>query len=99
MHRTLTAVAAAALVAAAAGPADAARVRTVTIEDIEFSPSTVRIDRGDRVRWEWRDGVTPHDVKSRGKRDLSVMPEGLVSNLTPSELAHLLAYLESLPAH
>jgi putative heme-binding domain-containing protein len=38
------------------------------------------------------------DVKSRGKRDISVMPEGLAAKLTPQELAHVLAYLQSLPA-
>jgi putative membrane-bound dehydrogenase-like protein len=36
------------------------------------------------------------DVKERGKREKSAMPEGLVAKLTPAELASLLAYLESL---
>jgi putative heme-binding domain-containing protein len=36
------------------------------------------------------------DIKSRGKRDISIMPEGLVAKLTPRELASLVAYLESL---
>jgi len=49
--------------------ADAARTRTVVLEDIAFSPKTVRISRGDRVRWVWRDGpFTEHNVRSRGTR-------------------------------
>jgi len=35
-------------------------------------------------------------IQRRGKRDFSTMPEGLAANLTPSELADLLAYVESL---
>lgn len=52
----------------AAPTADAARTKTVVIEDIAFSPETARISRGDRVRWVWRDGSTPHNVRSRGSR-------------------------------
>jgi putative heme-binding domain-containing protein len=36
------------------------------------------------------------DIEERAKRDLSMMPEGIAGNLTPEELADLLAYLESL---
>lgn len=46
----------------------AARTATVTLEDIEFTPSTTRVKRGDSVRWVWRDGATPHNVRSRGSR-------------------------------
>ena len=35
-------------------------------------------------------------IQRRGKRDFSTMPEGLAANLTPGDLADLLAYLESL---
>jgi len=35
-------------------------------------------------------------VQRRGTRDFSTMPEGLAANLTPDELADLLAYVESL---
>lgn len=35
-------------------------------------------------------------IQRRGKRDFSTMPEGLAGNLTPEELANLLAYVESL---
>jgi putative heme-binding domain-containing protein len=38
------------------------------------------------------------DIKARGKRDTSIMPEGLANNITPADLANLLAYLESLKA-
>lgn len=36
------------------------------------------------------------DIVKRGKRDTSVMPEGLVAQLAPHDLASILAYLESL---
>ncbi len=35
-------------------------------------------------------------VKSRGKREISMMPIGLVEPLSPHELASLIAYMESL---
>ena len=35
------------------------------------------------------------DINKRGKRDISMMPEGLVVKLTPEELASLIAFLES----
>jgi putative heme-binding domain-containing protein len=35
------------------------------------------------------------DIAERQKRDKSIMPEGLVVNITPTELAALLAFLES----
>ncbi len=38
------------------------------------------------------------DIKERGKRETSIMPEGLVNTISPAELASLLAYLESLKA-
>jgi putative heme-binding domain-containing protein len=36
------------------------------------------------------------DLAERGKRETSMMPEGLLAPFTPAELANLLAYLESL---
>ena len=36
------------------------------------------------------------DIEKRGKRDVSVMPEGLVVKLTPHDLASIIAYLETL---
>jgi len=40
--------------------------------------------------------IKSSDIQKRGKRDTSVMPEGLVIQLTPHDLASILAYLESL---
>lgn len=70
-----------ALAAATVAPPATARTRTVVLKDIEFSPSTLRVERGDRVRWSWRDGITPHDVTSRGKRRFR-------SSATKSEGSH-----------
>lgn len=39
--------------------------------------------------------VKKSDIVARGKRDTSMMPEGLVVKLTPHDLASLIAYLES----
>lgn len=57
-----------ACLAAGVSAAGAASTRTVVLEDVEFKPSSVRIKRGDTVRWVWRDGSTPHNVRSRGSR-------------------------------
>ncbi|HEY7117098.1 MAG TPA: HEAT repeat domain-containing protein [Tepidisphaeraceae bacterium] len=35
------------------------------------------------------------EIKERGKRETSIMPEGLVAKLTPQDLASILAFLES----
>lgn len=40
--------------------------------------------------------INKDDVEDRGKRDVSIMPDGLVKNLTAEEVAAILAYLESL---
>jgi putative heme-binding domain-containing protein len=57
-------------------------------------------EAGDEIEFRNATGVSAvlrkQDIDRRGKRDSSVMPEGLVGNLTPQELAGLLAYLESL---
>jgi plastocyanin len=47
-------------------PASAARTANVSLEDVRFTPSSVQVKRGDRVRWTWNDGATPHNVSSRG---------------------------------
>ncbi|MDP6448369.1 MAG: L-sorbosone dehydrogenase, partial [Pirellulaceae bacterium] len=36
------------------------------------------------------------DVEERVKQSISMMPDGLVDNVTPEQLADLLAYLQSL---
>ena len=40
--------------------------------------------------------VEKSDLKERGKREQSMMPEGLLNGFSPAELSDLLAYLESL---
>ena len=46
--------------------ADAAVTKQVLLKDIEFTPSTVTIQRGSSVRWVWKDPRVSHNVKSRG---------------------------------
>jgi putative heme-binding domain-containing protein len=40
--------------------------------------------------------IKTDQIQKRGKRDISMMPEGLVIKLTPADLASLIAYLDSL---
>ena len=62
-------VVAAAVLCVAAVPleAGAAGVERVVLKDIDFSPASVTIRRGDSVRWVWRDPNVSHDVTSRGR--------------------------------
>ncbi len=39
---------------------------TVTIEDMQFTPSQVTIEAGDTLSWVWNDGVMPHNVSGDG---------------------------------
>lgn len=39
---------------------------TVTIADMQFTPSHVAIEAGDTVTWVWNDGSMPHDVSGDG---------------------------------
>jgi len=55
-------LAAALLPAIALGGARAASTHTVTLHEIRFHPATLTINRGDSVRWLWRDGETEHNV-------------------------------------
>jgi len=67
MRRISPIVVAALFVALATGPASAsAKTVDVSIKNIDYSKRVVTIKRGDRVRWTWRDGSTPHDVTSKG---------------------------------
>jgi plastocyanin len=43
-----------------------ASTHTVTLHEHLFHPATLRIHRGDRVKWLWRDGETEHNVTFRG---------------------------------
>jgi plastocyanin len=54
--------------AVAAAPArDAAPSAQVSLRNIAFVPATVRIRRGQSVRWTWRDPFVLHDLKSVGR--------------------------------
>lgn len=70
-----------------------------THDDDEYEGFVTR-EAGDEVEIRNILGVTSvikkKDVKERGKRELSVMPEGLMAKFTSTDVANLLAYLESL---
>ena len=71
LHRSLlrlSLLAAGALVVAGASGAGAATTKQVVIKDIEFTPTTVRITKGSKVTWAWRDENVPHNVASRGAK-------------------------------
>lgn len=58
--------------AVAASLAPAATTKPVVLRSFAFSPATVRIERGDAVRWTWRDGAIRHNVVFRdGRRSAS----------------------------
>lgn len=65
----------------------------------DFEGFVVR-EAGDEVEIRNAQGITTtlpkKEIKSRGKRETSMMPEGLVDKITPQELAALLSYLESI---
>ena len=50
--------------AGALGGAHAARTHTVTLQEFRFHPATLNINRGDSVKWVWRDQVE-HNVTFR----------------------------------
>jgi len=56
------------------------------------SAETVNIRQNDGLSKE----LPQDDIEDRIKREDSMMPKGIVDNLTPEQLADLLAYLESL---
>jgi putative heme-binding domain-containing protein len=57
-------------------------------------------ESGDEVELRNANGavlvIKKEDIEARKKAEQSVMPEGLVNNITPAELASLIAYLEQL---
>lgn len=57
------ALAAAPFVATTTGVAGAAAAKTVTLKNINFSPKTVSIHKGGKVRFVWKDGSIKHDVR------------------------------------
>lgn len=52
---------------------------TVTIRDMQFTPSHVTIEAGDTVTWVWDDGDTPHDVSGDGFKS-EIQTEGTFSH-------------------
>ena len=57
----LAAATAVAVPVGAFGSASASRTHTVTLHEIEFHPATLKIHRGDKVKWVWKDEVE-HNV-------------------------------------
>ena len=51
-----------------AGMAGAAGSKTVTLENIAFSPKSLSVSKGTRVAFAFRDEDTTHNVKSTGSR-------------------------------
>lgn len=63
------AAALAAALAVAAAPADsssAGATATVRLQHIAFTPATVRIRVGQRVRWSWQDPYVLHNLHATG---------------------------------
>jgi plastocyanin len=48
------------------GIAGTASTHTVTLKGHMFHPRTLNINRGDKVKWLWRDGETEHNVTFHG---------------------------------
>jgi plastocyanin len=69
----------------AIAPATAAKTVGVSLKGLEFSKPKVTINRGDRVRWTWKDGTTPHDVTSKGTPRFR-------SSATKSSGSHLMTF-------
>jgi plastocyanin len=49
-------------VAAAVVPAQAGSSKTVAVKNNAFSPTTVKIHKGDKVVWKWTQGGVAHNV-------------------------------------
>ncbi|PYI82034.1 MAG: heme-binding protein, partial [Verrucomicrobia bacterium] len=73
-----------------------------TMKDGDEFEGFVTREGGDDLDLRSIAGVTAtlakKDIAERGKRDTSMMPNGLVDKLPPEDLASILAYLESLPS-
>jgi plastocyanin len=50
------------------GGASAAATRTVTLKDIAFSPASLKVSRGTKVTFAFRDATTVHNVTSTGAK-------------------------------
>jgi putative heme-binding domain-containing protein len=66
--------------------------KTYTGFVVSTSARTLRIREGTGMQHE----LTLAQIESQVIQKQSIMPEGLVNNLTPEELADLIAYLQSL---
>ncbi len=62
--RKLIVLAALVALAVAAIPAFAA-TKTVKVDDNVFSPKTIRVSKGDKIKFQWV-GDAPHNVKGAG---------------------------------
>ncbi len=43
-------------------PAQAGSTKTVSVKNNSYSPTTVKIHKGDKVTWKWTQGGVPHNV-------------------------------------
>jgi plastocyanin len=50
------------------GDAHAAGSHIVVLKGLRYHPSTITINRGESVTWEWRDNGTEHNVTAHGFR-------------------------------
>ncbi len=70
------------------------------MEDGRVLTGFVVSESADSVRIRHANGLSAElardEIEARKKQETSMMPQGLVNNLTPKQLADLLAYLESL---
>lgn len=48
--------------AATASPADSADGATISVEQMEFAPTSITVPAGSTVAWEWNSGAIAHDV-------------------------------------
>ena len=51
---------------ALAATGHAASGKTVTVKNFKFTPSTVKIKKGQSVTWRFKDAPVPHNVKGSG---------------------------------
>lgn len=69
--------------------------KVVTGFVVSESAETIEIRQNDGIAVRLKQG----EIDERVKQEVSMMPQGLVNNLTPEQLADLIAYLESLNAN
>ena len=67
MRSAATLVAAVVLALVAATSAGAGSTKVVKLQDVDISPSTVRVAKGGTVEWRFLDARAAHNVTSRGR--------------------------------